>query len=117
MGSRIHQAAALLCLTVAGSSLAAPIYLRSGQCIIVGGQEVCALSEQTTQTVTKIFHRCDYGTHAGAEIPGLKSYAVIQIVMNTSGTKNETVLRNYGSTDAEKAACQQEVDRLNEPKK
>lgn len=120
MGSGIRQAAAALCLWTAGTATATPIYLRAGQCILVGTQEVCSLAADqvgSTSPVTQLLHSCRYGTHPNQEIPGLKSYALFQTMVSSTGAKVETLMRNYGTTDAEKETCQREADRLNEPKK
>lgn len=121
MRSQTLFVAAAAWLSCASSAMATPIYLRAGQCILVGTQEVCSLTnDQSTAisaTTTQLIHKCVYGKHPGAELPDLKSYALFQTMVSSNGVKVETLIRNYGTTDAEKNTCQREADRLNEAKK
>jgi hypothetical protein len=92
------------------------IYIKPGQCILVGAQQVCALAADVPGApshTTSVLHLCQYGIHPGAEVANLKTYAVMQVMMRDDGAKVETPLKHYGMNDADKAACEKEADRLN----
>ena len=103
-------------LAAAPMAQAEPIFIKPGQCIQIGTQQVCALTGDTIPVVghtTQILHLCQYAMHPGAEVSNLKTYAVVQVMMRDDGTKVETALKHYGMNDADKAACNKEADRLN----
>ena len=108
----------LLSLAIIGglatAARAEPIYLKPGQCILVGSQQVCAMQvdQPEAQTMkTQLLYVCRYGMNAGSEVPDLKSYALFQINLQESGTKFETQLKNYGPSDKGKQACEAEADK------
>ena len=105
-----HALLATGTLLAAGAAHADPIYLQPGQCIIVGSQQVCAMNSDQSAAVLKpsILWTCRYGTQGG-EIPDLKSYALYQVRINPSGTKNETLVKSFGPNDKE--ACEKEAQQ------
>lgn len=95
---------------------AAPIFISSGQCIIIGSQQVCALkSEGPSAEGKRIINVCRYGDFQDSEIPSLKSYALVEIVLMDSGRKHETITKNYGPNGKE--ACEQELLKLSPDRK
>lgn len=95
---------------------ATPIYLKPGQCVLVGTQDVCAMaSDQAPSSTAKLttLHLCRYALHPGAEIPNLKNHALFQVVTTETGSKSETLIRQFGINDSDRDACQKEADRLN----
>ena len=95
----------------AGAAHADPIYLQPGQCIMVGAQQVCAMSADQATAVLKptILWTCRYGNHQGSEVPDLKNYALYQVRIDPSGAKNETLVKSYGPND--KKICEKEADK------
>jgi hypothetical protein len=97
-------------------ALADPIFISPGQCIMIGSQQVCATrSEGPAPEAKHIIHVCRYSDYKDSEIPSLKSYALIEVVINDSGRKTETITKNFGPNGRE--ACEQELEKLNSDKK
>lgn len=114
--SSLAFAGVILANILAPGALATPIYLKAGQCILVGTQDVCAMAaDQPGNATGKLttLNLCRYGLHPGAEIPNLKNHALFQVVTTSTGSKTETLIRQYGINDSDKDACQKEADRLN----
>ena len=100
------------CALTSSTGMADPIYLKAGQCIIVGTQQVCAMAQDVTTTDVKqqILYVCRYGNQPGAELTDLKSYALFQVQVNgTTGAKTETMVKNYGPNDKE--VCEKEAEK------
>lgn len=113
-----RSASIFTALLTASAAFAAPVYLKPGQCVQIGSQEVCAMQTDATtgKVVTAandVVHICTYDLHKGAEIPNLKNYAVIRVVTTPDGYKTETILKQFGISDPDKANCDAEVARLN----
>jgi len=99
---------------ITGSARAGePIYLQPGQCILVGGQQVCAMQVGQAAEVAKpdTLYVCRYGVHAGSEVPDMKTYALFMVRLDPSGHKTETLVKNYGVADSDKTACDSESER------
>ncbi len=101
----------------AGTALAGePIRLKPGQCILIGSQEVCAMTPDAAAAAAPTTPRptlmasCKYGDRA--DEPGMKGYTLIQIGLKDDGTKTETAVKTYGSMPADKAECEREAYRL-----
>ncbi len=97
-------------LPFATSARAEPIFIQPGQCIMVGSQQVCAQAGPGGVQPVKsdVMYVCRFGKHEGSETPEMKSWALIQVRVNDSGTKVETQIKNFGmnAQDAcEKAAA------------
>ena len=108
--------AALGCFLVAGLAVGSPIYLKAGQCVIIGTQEVCAMTPDTAapnKSTSDVVHICRYALNPGAEIPNLKNYAVVRITTTASGSKTEAILKQFGISDSDKVLCDAEVEKLN----
>jgi hypothetical protein len=102
----------LTCAAGAARTAAAdPIYLRAGQCIIVGTQQVCAMAADVpVDSKQQILYVCRYGMMPGAELSDLKSYALFQVQVNgQTGAKSETIVKNYGPNDKE--ICEKEAEK------
>lgn len=100
----------------ASAAQSSPIYLKPGQCILVGSQEVCAMqgdSPTANKVAQDVVHVCRYAMNPGAEISNIKNYAVVRITTTVSGAKSDTILKQFGISDGDKAACEAEVERLN----
>lgn len=107
-------------------ALAEPIYIQPGQCIGVGNQQVCALQTNPAAALpsatpagagdqTTTLYTCRYGLHSDAEVPDVKSYALVQVIIKPDGKKIETNLKNYGLH--KKAECEKDADARNGAKK
>ncbi len=101
----------------AGPALAGdPIYLQPGQCILVGGQQVCALgSPQMADLKPRYLYVCRYGMQAGAELTDLKSYSLFQVRVGPDGSKTETMVKSFGPND--KGPCEKEAAKREEDDK
>ena len=94
------------------------IYLKPGQCIIIGNQQVCAMEldkvsavNPSTQKATYIF-RCKYAKHPGSDFVDLKTYAVVRIqTKNGSNAAEEIVIKDYGPN--KKAECEKDAEQKN----
>jgi len=92
----------------------APIYLKPGQCILVGGQQVCALMEDkkgvdsSGAEIPKPLYMkvCKWGAADDAH-EGVKGYGLYQIVVKDDGAKVETLLKSYGPVD--QAGCEKDA--------
>lgn len=109
--------AALAATLFAPAALAVePVYLSPGQCILVGGQQICALASDAQAhggaPATGIIHTdhlCRYALHANSETPDVKNYAVVRVDTMANGKKIEMVLKQYGVGDADKANCEKDA--------
>ena len=111
----------ILLLTFGTGVLQAAIFVRPGQCVTVGSTEVCAsLPDQAqcvqTQVATNGDHifTCQYDLHPHAEMPGLKTYALVRTTVPASGKPIDTIIKNYGITD--KLTCESEAEKKNQGK-
>lgn len=106
IGTVIGVAGAFATLAQGGEA----IYLKPGQCILVGGQQVCALAGDSSADHKKApLYVCRYGMHEGAEIPDLKSYALFQVAFRDDGSKVETLIKQFGPTA--KDQCEKEAEK------
>lgn len=92
----------------AAAAHAEPIYVQPGQCIMVGSQQVCAMAQPGTLQPAKsdVIYVCRFGKYADAETPEMKTWELIQLRVNDSGTKVETNLKNFGINGQE--ACEKD---------
>jgi len=99
-----------------GFAQMAPIYLKPGQCILIGGQQVCAMmgdkigADGSVQDPPKplTMKVCKWGAADDAH-EGVKGYGVYQVVVKDDGSKTETLLKSYGPVD--QAGCEKEAQR------
>lgn len=92
------------------------IYLKPGQCIVVGNQQVCAMeldkSAKLQNQKEKYIFRCKYAKHPGSDFVDLKTYAVVRIaVKNDGNTSEEIVIKDYGPN--KKAECEKDAEQKN----
>jgi hypothetical protein len=86
------------------------IYIEPGQCISIGKQEICAKTQSIKFDERIIQHFvCRFGLYDGSEIPDLKSYQLVKILVMTDGTKSEINLSNFGPSGKDK--CEAEAQR------
>jgi hypothetical protein len=109
-------------LDTAASASAEPVYLKPGQCIHLGNQEVCAMmgdipGATAAPVKPNLVHLCRYGFHVGRELPDLKNYALFQVLIRNDGTRVETLIKHFGTGDKDKAECDKEAEGLNETAK
>jgi hypothetical protein len=110
--------AALAVSLLAPAALAVePVYLSPGQCILVGGQQICALASDAqahggapaAPGVIHTDHVCRYALHAHSETPDVKNYAVVRVDTLGNGKKIEMIQKQYGVGDADKASCEKDA--------
>lgn len=97
-------------LATSSAMAAEPIYIQPGQCILVGGQQVCAQVQAQGGAVpvkSDILYVCRFGEFKDSETPEMKSFALFQIRVNDRGTKVETYIKNFGMNG--KDACEREI--------
>jgi hypothetical protein len=119
LGHRLAAAATLVTLQALASTGASadPLYLKPGQCIHLGNQEICAMMTDVPGGPVKlnIVHQCQYDFHPGRELPDLKNWALVQVVIKADGKKVQMLIKQFGTGDKDKAACDQEATSLNKP--
>jgi hypothetical protein len=113
----MHLAAGLVGVFIAAPALAGEtIRLRSGQCIFIGSQEVCAMTpDESARTEPAkprptLIATCKYGDRADS--PGMKGYTLFQVALKDDGTKTETSVKAYGSMPKDKAECERDAAQL-----
>ena len=97
-----------------------PIYVKPGQCILVGSQEVCALQAESAQTATSslptVLHTCSYGNLDHPENHGAtKGWRRLMIRVKEDGTKIETIMKSYGPLDEHRKECENEIKKVRLP--
>lgn len=93
-------------------ALAETVYIAPGQCILVGGTQVCALEAKSGATTEqKPFYICRYDLHRDTEISDLKSYALLRVQMGPDGKQTEISVKNFGINGKE--ACNAEAEKRN----
>ncbi len=95
--------------TAATAMAAEPIYIQPGQCIMIGGQQVCAQVQAGSNLPVKsdVLYVCRFGEFKDSETPEMKSFALFQIRVNDHGNKVETYIKNFGMNG--KDACEREL--------
>ncbi len=102
---------AVLGLAATAAVAGEPVYLRPGQCVIVGAQQVCAMQVDATTaatpkvTATKLAS-CRYGERI--DDANLKGWTLYQVVIGDDGKKTETAVKSFGNFDSDKAECERE---------
>lgn len=94
-----------------------PIYLKPGQCLVVGSQEVCAMQADAPASappVAKptIIHTCRYGDLENPDVKDAKGWSHIMISLKDDGSKVETMVKSYGPLDEHKKECEAEARKV-----
>lgn len=94
-----------------------PIYVKPGQCILVGSQEVCALQADTAPSTSSrsptVIHSCHYGDLERPDTQGAsKGWNHMMITLKDDGSKVETLVKSYGPLDEHKKECELDVRKL-----
>ncbi|MGE0174733.1 MAG: hypothetical protein AB7T49_18215 [Oligoflexales bacterium] len=91
-------------------AMADAIFIKPGQCIVVGTQQVCAIKEDGPATPTINQNRaltiCKFGSYDSEE-PKTKGYALFLVQVKEDGSKTETLIKSFGP--AGKADCEKET--------
>jgi hypothetical protein len=88
------------------------IFVKPGQCIQIGSQQVCALAADgqpaaETNPIIESLFQCRLGEYKDSEFPKLKTHALVKTHLYKDGKKIETVLKNFGLHG--KAECEKEL--------
>ena len=94
--------------TTAATAQVSPIWLKPGQCILVGGQQICAQIEDKSGTnplvpekpKVTVMNICKWGAADDAH-EGVKGYGLYRVMIKEDGTKVETLVKSYGPVDQE----------------
>lgn len=105
-------------ITSAGAAQSASVMVKPGQCVVVGGTEVCAsmptidncIEAKAAIKADQLFS-CRYDLHPHPETPGLKTYALVRTTINTDGKTTDLIIKNYGITDKE--PCEAAAEKKN----
>jgi hypothetical protein len=94
-----------------------PIYLKPGQCLVVGSQEVCAMQSDATAPTAPVakatvVHTCRYGDLENPDVKDAKGWSHIMITLKEDGSKVETIVKSYGPLDEHKKECEVEARRV-----
>ena len=100
--------------SLAGSTVALgqTIFVKPGQCVQVGAQQICAQitgSEGTagdSNPIVETVFNCRLGEYKDSEFPNLKTHALFKVYVYKDGKKVETQLQNFGLHG--KDACEKE---------
>ena len=97
---------------------AGAIQIKPGQCVVLNGQEVCALSCDPTTTVLTtnavkdtVTYKCRYAKFDDAELRDVKTYGLVETTLKPSGAKMDNMLKNYGLKGKEE--CEKAADEKN----
>lgn len=102
MRSRHYTAGSFLCVAYAATAHASEtIYIKPGQCVMVGAQQVCASSTDAAATAGDVTYACRYGEHRGGDLPGYKTYGLVKL-NNQDGKVTETLIKDFGIKGKEK---------------
>lgn len=95
------------------ASAAAPIYLKPGQCLLVGEQQVCALKDDatTSRPAPRPGHEqtmdlCRYGAMENMEPKDAKGWSLVRVTIKDDGSKVETIINSYGPLEEHKKECE-----------
>ena len=93
-----------------------PIYVKPGQCILVGSQEVCALQTDAAPASKPprptVIHTCRYGELEKPEVKDAKGWSYVMITLKDDGSKIETIVKSYGPLDEHKKECEEEARKI-----
>jgi hypothetical protein len=94
-------------------AMAQTIYIKPGQCIQLGSQQVCAQMNDTYPAVVndpnpiiETLFSCRLGEYKDSEFPEFKTHALFKIHVFKDGKRLETQLQNFGLHG--KDACEKE---------
>jgi hypothetical protein len=106
----IHIAMVAACMP--GLALADAIFIKQGQCIVVGTQQVCAIKDDDTKVPSINQNRamsiCKFGSYDSDE-PKVKGYSLFLVQIKEDGSKTETLIKNFGP--AGKEDCEKETKK------
>jgi hypothetical protein len=82
---------------LAGPALAGEtIYIKPGQCLMVGSQQVCATGSDAAASPGEVTYACRFAEHRGGDLPGYKTYGLIKLTTGTNGKVTETLIKDFG---------------------
>ena len=78
------------------------IYIKPGQCVMVGAQQVCATSADAAATAGEVTYACRFAEHRGGDLPGYKTYGLVKLTTGANGKVTETLIKDFGLKGKEK---------------